>query len=366
MHFAVQLAETGNRVYFVNPPRSNNSKTLATIHEQEIRKNIKLIDLKLIKGNLFFRYKLPFVYKIISDQYIKAIKKLVSAKIDELWCFNPHDYFNLKNFNAEKTLLLLYDFYKGKYISEVAKSADAIISVSQLILDHYKNTQPPKLLLQHGLGEYFAEIARTKLMSHNTEIKLYDKPKIGYMGNLLIKGLNRELIIKLIKQYPDNEFHFWGPYTLKGNNLTADTSVNDEISKFINLLTIQKNVILHGVKDHATLATEILIADLFILVYDIKNEMNKVSNSHKILEYLSTGKVIISTFVSNYSGSDLLFMTEPGRDDQFPEIFNTVINNLTTYNSIIEQRKRISFALDNTYKRQVERIENFLYHSHLK
>ena len=55
--------------------------------------------------------------------------------------------------------------------------------------------------------------------------------------------------------------------------------------------------------------------------------------------------------------------TEILEDDkeELPGLFNTETKNLSFYNNDIKQKKRIEFALDNTYSRKVDRIYKFVY-----
>jgi hypothetical protein len=100
--------------------------------------------------------------------------------------------------------------------------------------------------------------------------------------------------------------------------------------------------------------------DAFLFIYSPRTEMNGASNSHKLLEYMSTGKVIIATHVSSYAGTDLLEMSDPMEEQRLPDIFDAVIRDLAGYNSAERQIGRIRFALDNTYARQVERVQQFI------
>lgn len=367
MHFAIHLADMGYKVYFVNTPAYINSLKLASVNKKDSSDNITVIDIKKIKASLFLRYKFFWLYEQLSKRYVKSIQKIIGEKISEVWSFDPHMYVNLKQFDGAKTILMLYDFYKGKHVFKAAQSADVIVSISKLILDHYKDAKPPKLLLQHGLSRYFADIAASNMIQENLFISKNDKIRIGYMGNLLIGGLNITLAENIIKQNCDKEFHFWGPYSLTDNNVTSkDAIIDSQRTHFIEFLKSQQNVFLHGIKEQKALASELNEMDGFLFLYSANSDMNKASNSHKILEYLSTGKAIISTFVSNYAETDLLVMSKPGRDEDLPEIFSNVVNNLPLYNSEKEQKKRIAFALDNTYLRQIGRIRNFLYQDELK
>jgi hypothetical protein len=69
---------------------------------------------------------------------------------------------------------------------------------------------------------------------------------------------------------------------------------------------------------------------------------------------------VISTHVSNYAGLDLLEMDGTADEDRLPELFNEVMSNLSVFSSPERQEKRIRFALDNTYRRQVIRITEFI------
>jgi hypothetical protein len=359
MHFAISLAEAGNNVFFVNPPGANNNVNKKSLNSIS---NLTIIDTKHIPGNLFLRHKFPFIHKFISLYYIKAIKKEVRCKIDEVWCFNPHIYGNLKKFGAKKSLLLLYDLYSGRHVVKAANSADAIVSISKIILDHYQNTSPPKILLQHGLGEQFAKIASQRIEKNNFKIKEGDRVKVGYVGNLLRVGMEHSIARKIIEANDRIEFHFWGPISNTDNNVISkqENQLSHNLD-FISFLQSQSNVSLHGVKEQEALAREMNQVDAFIFLYSAGKDINKASNSHKLIEYLSTGKVTVSTYVSNYAGSDLLEMCE--REDSFPSLFNQVINNLSIYNSIEKQKARVHFALQNKYTSQIQKIHEFIYGS---
>ena len=108
-------------------------------------------------------------------------------------------------------------------------------------------------------------------------------------------------------------------------------------------------------------AVEIRDIDGFLVCIDPEADSNKGSNSHKILEYLNTGKVVISNYISSYSDKrDLIAMVDENSNSKLPDLFKKVISNLSSYNSIEFQKKRIEFALDNTYAKQIDRIETYL------
>jgi len=116
---------------------------------------------------------------------------------------------------------------------------------------------------------------------------------------------------------------------------------------------------LHGVTEQEALAKAMQDMDVFLFVYSANADMNAASNSHKLLEYISTGKTVVSTYVSTYKGTALLEMCKD--ENELPALFNQVKDNISQYNSIDKQQARISYALNNSYAAQIDKIEKLLY-----
>lgn len=367
MHFALELVGKGDRVYFVNPPRRLQSRKLAVMGEALEGGRLTIVHTNTVRGSLFLRHKLFFLYRRLSGRYIRAIKALVASPIDEVWSFNPNQYIDLGPFEAQRSIVLLYDLYQGDHIFKAVDKADALISVSQVILDHYKDTIPPKLFIQHGLGPHFAEKSRRRLGAGEFRVVGQSgagdsgKIKVGYTGNLLRAGMNTVVAREIIGRHPEIDFHFWGPYDMKDNNVKdGEYETPAELLAFVKFLQGQSNVFLHGVVTQQELAERLFEMDAFLFIYSPKREVNGASNAHKLLEYISTGKVVIATHVSSYAGTDLLVMCESQEEDRLPEIFDQTIRDLSVHNAKERQIRRIDFALDNTYARQVERVQQFI------
>jgi len=98
--------------------------------------------------------------------------------------------------------------------------------------------------------------------------------------------------------------------------------------------------------------------DALIIAYRIKN----AQNSHKVLEYLGTGKVIVSSHFSHYANHpELIEMVSSKEDnDLLPELFDEVIGNLDHYNSHEKQELRRSYANNCSYSKNIARIEDFV------
>src|SRR5580658_3282339 len=95
MHFALELVGRGNKVFFVNPPRPFPGRRLAMAGEQMEDGRLTLIHTNTVRGSLFLRHKLFFLYRRLNRRYIREIRKLVGGKIDEVWSFNPTSMWTL-------------------------------------------------------------------------------------------------------------------------------------------------------------------------------------------------------------------------------------------------------------------------------
>jgi len=103
--------------------------------------------------------------------------------------------------------------------------------------------------------------------------------------------------------------------------------------------------------------------DVFINCYNILKDQSKGTNYHKLMEYLSTGKVVVSNNTTSYNtfGDDFIVMCKSRTDNlEMPDLFFKVVNNLSYYNSEFLQKQRINFAKDNTYSSNIAKIEQFI------
>ena len=162
----------------------------------------------------------------------------------------------------------------------------------------------------------------------------------------------------MIEENGDAEFHFWGPAEAA---LDEPAEFKATSNAFVDFLKSAPNVHLRGRVTPGQLAIEMQEMDCFILAY-VRGALDyDLSNSHKILEYLSTGKTVVSSQIASYAGRDgLLEMPKDDDDSRLPDILRDTLSRLDALNSPDRQRRRREFALDNTYARQIDRIRAFL------
>ncbi|MBU88326.1 MAG: glycosyl transferase family 1 [Chloroflexi bacterium] len=343
-HYALALAKRGNTVFFLNPP--NLFKSLK-IDITIIDNNLKTIDYKP-----FFRgsNRLPIVFrKIFHKVLANKIINSIDLSIDIVWSFDPSSFQYLNAFGAQLNIFHPVDIHRPRFERAIAKHVDLILSTSDRILERYKKVNKPKFKINHGLSYYFL----SSESNNNYFIKRPDQINVGYVGNLHYRFLDIPLLKNIINLNPDIHFYFIGPYE-KSN--IGEKELNTE---FVEWLKNLNNTYLIGSVASADLPSYLEKFDLFLMCYTGDYNITEMANPHKILEFLSTGKVVVTHYIDEYKNHDgIICMSKKNSD--LPKLFSKVVNNLDAYNSNQKAEERISFAKNNTYNRQLNRIESII------
>lgn len=104
--------------------------------------------------------------------------------------------------------------------------------------------------------------------------------------------------MQIVRENPSIVFECWGCYTALHTNIGG--SENAMSRSFISSLR-QLGVLLHGPVLSADLKKGLHRMDAFLICYDVQKDPSKGTNYHKIMEYLSTGKVIIASNITTYN-----------------------------------------------------------------
>lgn len=343
-HYAKILAQKENNVYFLSPPSLNSP--LFSI--KEVEKNLWVINYYPL-----FRAKsiLPsFIFNLLIKLQINFLLKKLKIKPDILWSFSSTLYYHLDWWKASLSIFHPMDQLNNKEAINIAKSSDIVFSCSNYILDEMSEIKTPKYYINHGVSPSYTNYEFPEVLENNPI-------QVGYVGNLFIENLDRLTLKNLISYHPEIHFNFYGAITPKESNISA--WVRDESLDFVEFLKNAPNVTCHGVITSEQLPSMIKHIDVFLICY-VSTQENLITNSHKILEYLSTGKTIVSSFVSHYKDSDLIEMCKKSSNDLYISKFENVITNLSDYNSTENQKKRKSFANKSSYITNVEKIESYL------
>jgi len=352
-HYAVELAET-NVVYYLCPEPlvKSSSKKI------EIKPIDGVPNLFVIEHKLFFSFKIKFhlrrLFHFLMLIQTKRILKKINRKVDIVWSFDLGNYFPFAFFS--KVPIKIFhpvDEPLNRDAILSAKGADVIFSVTQEILSKYQSYKLPSYFINHGVEASF--IKSSSFFSQQDKLQI----RVGFSGNLRRKDIDRKILLTIINDNPNVQFDCWGDFANRNNLRDIENKTTDN---FINKLLSNKNVHLHGLLNPSQLADAYQQVDAFLICYDVTKDQSKGTNYHKILEFVSTGKVIISNNVTTYKNFPALvqMVNERTNNKQLPTLFNQVINNLNQYNSIELQQKRVSFASENTYENQINRIDNNL------
>jgi hypothetical protein len=166
-------------------------------------------------------------------------------------------------------------------------------------------------------------------------------------------------MLAIVKSHPEIIFDCWGEY--QGDS-HATNKEKLETDFFIESLKSFSNVKLHGLLNPDNLAKAFLNVDAFLICYDVVMDQSKGTNYHKVMEFISTGKIIISNNITMYNDSPNLIQMVESRTNNLllPELFSKIMANLDYYNSINYQKERRDFAKNNSYFNQLLLIDQIL------
>jgi hypothetical protein len=352
-HYAMELAKNNCRVFFIESPRPSNKDV--TIESCDDHPNIKIVKYKPVyRGKRF----LPrFIFNRLLQYQIKLLLKTIGVKPDVVWSFQGYLLGNLQLFGAPVTIFFAADSFSETKLPREIYSADILFGVSDTIYNRIKESGKPTFQINHGLQREFVESAQ-RLSGAEMKVVSNKNISVGYSGNLRMEALDRQTMMKVIRNNPEIKFVFWGTYSKYGSNLGVAFK-DKEVDEFIDFLENSGNVQLRGVVSSKQLQQEMIEMDMFWICWNLQlSTFWDGSNSHKILEYLSTGKPVVSHYVSSYKNNNMLYMLSTKDNLEYELLFNDIVNKIKTGESAEVIKRRLSFAINNSYQSQLKFIED--------
>jgi hypothetical protein len=281
--------------------------------------------------------------------------KKIGRPIDIVWSFDLGHLYPFSHFPAGSYKLFHpVDEPLNKTAIDSAGGAGIILSVTREILEKYRDFDVPKHFVNHGVSADFLE-------PFDIDPNPGSPVRVGFSGNLLRGDIDRPTFLQIVSENPAVIFECWGSYQAGQSNIGG--SEDEEMKNFVTTLQAKPNVILHGAVGTRTLAKELLRMDAFLICYDINKDQSRGTNYHKVMEFISRGKTIISNNITTYANQpDLIRMTASRENNrELPALFRETIANLAALNAKPMQQRRIQYARDNSYVRQIERITGELF-----
>jgi hypothetical protein len=355
-HYAIELARRGNHVYFINPPRqggpwfARRDVQIATCHEAE--------NLWTVEHCLGFPYELKFhlprVFRAAMRLYTPTLLAALPRPIDIVWSFDLQRTFSLRDF-PRRALKVFHPVDEPQTPDAIraGDGASSVFSVTREILSRYAHLGAPRHFINHGLGEDFLSLIGQDPEPHNGV-------RVGLSGNFLRADLDRRVLLRIVREHPHVTFDLWGAYELRATNIGGQEDAASR--EFIQALKSCPNVMLHGSVSPAELATGYRKVDAFLICYDVERDQSHGTNYHKVMEFLAAGAPVVSNNITTYaSRPDLIQMvSERTHNEALPALLSSVLDRLDEFNGPPARHVRQSFAADNTYPKQIDRIATLL------
>lgn len=328
-HYAIELAKRNNKVFFIN------SKEIETKED----KSVKIISsYKRVRG----LGKLPkaIAKKLMKLEVQSILRQTGVEKIDVVWSFETSRLYFLDLFGASIKIAHIVDYSEHFHFKELVSSADYCLATSDSIVDKMKQYNQEVYKINHGFVE-----------SNNMEVPTqFEKKKCIYIGNLTIPYLDWETVFSIVKENNEIQFEFIG--SRSGN-------IKEDQFHYMQKVEELPNSHFYAKVSPDEVAGRIQKADFCLMVYDFQKYPEQLQNPHKLMQYLGSGKPVFSSYTHEFKDVDVLYMfsdkTEACND------FKNFIQDEKGLFTNAEAVKRINFAMDNTYSKQVGRIEKIIH-----
>ena len=331
-HYATHLAKKKNSVYFLNPPSDK-----IDCKETEY-KNVYNVNYKgYLKG-------LRFLPSILQRYFIlkkfKFIEKLCGVQFDIIWSFDNSVFFDFSALpESIYSISHIVDLNQDFEFKKASKTADLCLSSSTSILEKQKKYNHNSHNIGHGYNKLAGQANQFKLKG-NSNINC------GYAGNLDIKYIDWNLIEKLVTNFPTIDFHFLGQWNYKEENLKLNSKPNfhyygrvatDDLPSFYSKM------------------------DVLMILYQYEKYPQQLSNPHKMMEYLGSGKMVLATFTEEYqqlANEGIIKMTKSAKE--YYIFLDEIVKDIGYWNRKKMCELRQSFANTKTYNFQIKKVENFI------
>jgi hypothetical protein len=339
-HFALQLSKGDSKVYFLNPPGRHNRLT-------KLSNNLFLIDYKSLFRGLS---KLPsFFSGFLTKIELEKIELVSRQQFDIIWNFDSSRFFNLKYIHKLK-ITHLVDYYENLNRSLLCKTSDICLCTSNFIYEKIMEYNVNVHNIGHGYQNSKIELSETEYsILEDSEFKI----KACYIGNLSIKYIDWMTILDIVKSHSEVGFYFIGPEGK--SNISRSKLLNQDMLE----VKKRKNTFFIGQKDPPKVISFLERMDILLLIYKANDFREQLSNPHKLLEYIGSGKITLSSWTDEYSSkTQLLEMVFD--NSEMVEKFSEILANLDYFNCPKMQKERKRYARANSYEKKIQQIEKLI------
>jgi len=341
-HYATTLMECGAEVFFLGPDMENMD--LPGIAQRQGPNVPVLIWRKPPMRGL--RYLPRPIRSLMEAQQMKTLAEICGGAFDILWNFDLHRFRNLTD-RKHATLHIVHamDLRRPQDLVDPAAHADHVFVVSPSMTGALAKDQAHAVVLPH------AWMPRKPITFALPSLP--DGIKAGYLGNLAMRSIHWDSICSIAAKHPEVQFYLMGPVE---GAFGDHTRINPTVAQRLQFLP---NIRIEGPLPYDEVPQWLDAMDVLLIAYDLESTGLKATSSHKVMEYLASGKVVVSSFLEDHQNvPDLIVMARPG--ENINTYFHQVINQLEHYNSTELQARRKNLAASNTYAERVASILKFI------
>jgi hypothetical protein len=343
-HYARALAARDWRVVFIDPPAELGKPGRIEQTATEVSGIFRL------RYQTFFPYRLKFHARPLFDLLMwRQAKRLVQAagRPNLVWDFdNAYQFRDLRPFRAAKTIFHLVDDVGRPGMGD--KHADHFFALHPVFCLNAGRTCREDHVIGHGLAKMYVEAARN-LSSSQTDP---ERPHIALVANLAAKWIDWESIAEMVRRHPEGRFTFWGP-------LPEDNRQPEALKKVL----AAANAVFPGLTSPEAIVAQSGDVDVWLLPFLSEEfDRGRPLNSHKVLEFLSTGKSVLMSWLEAYEGNPLVHVAERPESRDLPDRLDRLLAELETVNAPRQQEARRTYALARSYENHLDRILSLIGH----
>lgn len=342
-HYARALAGRGWRVVFVDPPADLGRPGRIEQDRTEVP------GLTRLRYQPFFPYRLKFHARPLFDLLMRRqARRLVAAtgRPALVWDFdNAYQFRDLRPFGARCSLFHLVDDVAVPGLG--TKRADHVLFLHPSYCTHAGGTPQPDHYIPVGLGQAHAALARaTQGCESPLGAAASDRvPHVAFVGNLAAPWLDWAAVLEMARRHPGARFTLWGP-------VPQPPQLDPDLAQ----LSALPHVALPGLTPPEEIVAAADTVDVWLAPILSERKPGGSLDAHKIMEYLATGKVILSSWVAAYEGDEMLVMAPRDQPGRLPDLLDAVLADLDRHNTPDLMQRRRSYALSRSYECHLDRI----------
>jgi hypothetical protein len=273
-------------------------------------------------------------------RWLARVEAEADVEIGTVWLFENSRFFDMAFAGDRLKIYHQVDLNQAFHPELAAATADVCLCTTDLIRERLLAVRSDVHKIHHGTA-----VPANSDKAPN--LQPFDAPGLHAtcIGNFELPYLDVDALVGLISRFRDVTFHLVGGYG-------RDSDLFQRCGR-------ARNAIWWGKVPSSSLSRILDQADIHLVCYLSRDFMEQLASPHKMMEYLLSGKVVVSSYTDEYKDKrHLLEMADP--DQPIAEVFKQVAADLEGYNAASRQAERRAFALENTYPKQLARIERLV------